>query len=213
MKCFFALAYLPFLMNAQPLSTPPAITPSAVPSALIDRILGIVTPVRPPILTEKIRFHQYVLNTVGPVALIGEGLGAGIGQWQNDPKEWGQGWGAYGKRIGSNLAYNGIRQSITYGTSAFLHEDNRYFVSSDKGLWTRTKYALASTVIARKPDGRRRFSFSSVSGIAGASILSSTWGPQSWKGAGNIAQNAGVSLATNAAFNVMREFLPGLLHR
>ena len=199
---------------AQPLGTspvPPVVTP---PSGFnITRILGIATSDQPAVLTEKLRFQQYWLNTVGPVAIVGEGFGAALGQWRNQPKEWGQGAGAYGKRIGSNLAYNGIRQTITYASSAALHEDNRYFVSVEKGTWARTKYALASTVMARKPDGHRKVSFSAVSGIAGASILSSTWGPQSWKGPKNIVQDAGISLATNAAFNIVREFLPGMLHR
>ena len=47
----------------------------------------------------------------------------------NSPKEWGQGWGAFGQRFGSNLAYNGIRQTITYGGSLALGEDTRYFAS------------------------------------------------------------------------------------
>jgi hypothetical protein len=52
-----------------------------------------------------------------------------------------------------------------------------------------------------------------VSGVIGASAAASVWGPDSWKGAGNIAENAGVSFATTAGLNVVREFLPDIFHR
>ena len=93
-------------------------------------------------------------------------------------KEWGQGWGAFGERFGSNLAYNGIRQTITYGTSVLFHEDNRYFASHKQGVGARTGYALLSTVTARKPDGSRAISISSIAGVLGASAAASIWGPR-----------------------------------
>ena len=179
----------------------------------IDKILGMVGPATPSHMTEKERFQLYVVSTVGPIPLIGEAAGAGISQWDNSPKEWGQGWNAYGERYGSNLAYNAIRQTITYGTSTIFHEDNRYFASNKHGFWKRTGYAVLSSVTARHPDGRETFSFSGVSGVVGASAISSIWGPTSWKGIGNIGENAGISFAATMGLNVVREFLPDILHR
>lgn len=200
------------------LCLPPAIaqqTSPAVadPETKIEKLLGMVAPSEPSELTEKKRFHLYLLSTAGPVPILGEAIGAGIGQWENRPKEWGQGWNAYGKRFGSNLAYNGVRQTITYGTSILFREDNRYFSSHKHGFWARTGYAALSTVTARHPDGERVFSVSSVTGILGASTISSIWGPPSWKGVGNIAGNAGVSFIATAGFNIVREFVPDVLHR
>lgn len=180
---------------------------------LVDKVMGVVTPSEPTELTETKRFHLYVLSVAGPVPLLGEAVGATFGQWRNTPKEWGQGWGAFGQRFGSNLAYNGVRQTITYGTSVLFHEDNRYFASHKQGVGARTSYALLSTVTARKPNGTRAVSISSIVGVFGASAITSLWGPPSWKGAGAIARAAGISFGTTAAFNVVREFLPGILHR
>jgi hypothetical protein len=178
----------------------------------IDKALGIAGPEQPKHLTQKARFQQYLLFTAGPLPILGEIAGTGINQWTNTPHEWGQGWDAYGKRLGSNLGYNAVRQTIAYGSSVALGEDNRYFLSHKHGL-ARIGYALVSTVAARKSDGRRTFSFSSVAGVAGASAISSIWGPPSYKGIGNIAQNAGISLSVTAGFNIVREFLPELRHR
>jgi hypothetical protein len=180
---------------------------------VIDKVLGMVGPSEPSHLTQKDRFQLYLLYTGGPLPLLGEAAGAGISQWKNSPPEWGQGWGAYGDRFGSNLAYNGIRQTISYGASIAFHEDNRYFASGKHGVWGRTGYAILSTFTARRPDGRQSFSVSSVSGVMGASAIASIWGPESWHGAGNIAHNAGISFGATAVLNVVREFLPDVLHR
>jgi hypothetical protein len=182
-------------------------------SDLIDKLLGMVGPASPKQLTEKERFQRYLLDTAGPVPLIGEAAAAGIAQWANRPHEWGQGWNAYGRRYGAFLAYNGVRQTISYGTAVIFHEDARYFASGKSGVWPRTKHALVSTFTARHPDGRTTFSISSVAGVIGAASIQSVWGPPSWQGAGNIAETAGISFATTAGFNVVREFLSDILHR
>ena len=190
---------------------------SAAPAAnhpdLLDHLLALVGPVPADSPAHPERFGEFVLSTVGPVPLIGEAAGAAIGQGLNTPKEWGQGWDALGRRYWSNLAYNGIRQTITYGGSLALGEDTRYFASRRSGWWGRTRHALVSTFTARHADGRDSFSFSATAGVIGASAISSAWGPDSWKGPGNIAENAGVSFASTAACNIVREFLPDILHR
>jgi hypothetical protein len=181
--------------------------------SMLNRVLDMVGPVEYAPITPKVRFQEYVLNTVGPLPVFGEAVGAGIGQWGNSPEEWGQGWGAFGKRYGSNLAYNGVRTTIAYGLAEVLHEDNRYFSSHRVGTGSRVMYALRSTFTARHPDGRTTFSVSGVTGVIGAGALSSIWGPASWKGPGNIAGNVAISFATTAGLNVVREFLPDLLRR
>lgn len=180
---------------------------------ITDRFLALVGPAQTTHLTEKERFQQYMVNTVGPVPLLGEAAAAGLSQWMDHPEEWGQGWGAFGKRYASNLAYNAVRQTIAYGTASAFHEDSRYFPSLEQGFWPRTGHALISTFTARHPDGRQTFSFSSVTGVVGASAISSLWGPARCEGVGDIASNAGISFAATAGLNVVREFLPDILHK
>jgi len=216
----FAVAYSPaaFSQSPQPfvaVAAPVTLTaeaPAEHEMYLIHKVLGMVGPSEPAVLTESERFQQYLLSVGGPVPLLGEAAAAGFGQWTDHPREWGEGWGAYGERYGSNLAYNGVRQTITYAASIALHEDNRYFPSHSHGFWGRSRYAIVSTFAARRPDGQQAFSVSSVSGVIGASAISSMWGPDSSKGYGNIAENAGISFAATAALNLVREFLPDMLH-
>lgn len=208
-----ALALAPFAA-AQTSNTSSRIVapPAAHPDAL-DRVLAWVEPAPADSPGRPERFGELVLSTVGPVPLIGEAAGAAIGQWTNAPKEWGQGWDALGKRYWSNLAYNGIRQTITYGGSLALHEDTRYFASRRSGFWPRARHAVVSTFTARHSNGQDSFSYSATAGVIGAAAISSAWGPNSWKGPGNIAENAGISFASTAVSNVVREFLPDIFHR
>jgi len=180
---------------------------------ILDKTLALVGPVPAGSPPHKERFGEFVRSTIGPVPLMGEAVGAAIEQWMNTPKEWGQGWDAFAKRFGSNLAYNGIRQTITYGGSLTLDEDSRYFASGRTGIWPRTRHALVSTFTARHTDGRVSFSYSSTAGVIGASAISSAWGPDAWRGPDKIAKNAGISFASTAAFNVVREFLPDIFRR
>jgi hypothetical protein len=208
---FLAIALAPLApAQNQAVSAPRA---GANSSVVLDKVLRMAGPADEKPQTRREAFESYLLSTVGPVPILGEAAGAGIGQWMNSPSEWGQGWGAYGKRFGSNMGYNAVRQTITYTAGLALHEDSRYFGSHAQGFWPRTKHALVSTFTARHPDGSRRFAVSSVAGVIGGATLSSVWGPPSWKGAGNIAENAGISFAATAGFNVVREFLPDIFHR
>jgi len=176
-------------------------TPPNKPN-LLDTILVMAGTSEPVEITAKQKFQNYLLSIGGPAPLIAEAASAGLSQWGNNPREWGQGWGAYGQRFGSDLAYNGIRQSILYSLSIPLHEDNRYFPSKAHGFFPRAAHALVSGFIAKHPDGRQRFSFSDIAAVGGASAISSTWGPSSWKGLGNIAGNAGVSFASPLFSNI-----------
>lgn len=173
----------------------------------------MVGPADPKVLTARERFHQYLLNTIGPVPLLGEAVASGINQWNRTPEEWGQGWNAYGKRFLNNLGYNAVRQTTAYGMAEVFHEDSRYFQSHAHGFWPRTRHALAGTFTGRHPDGSREFSVSSVTGVLAASAAQSAWGPPSVRTLRSMGANAGISFATTAAMNIVREFLPDILHR
>ena len=164
-------------------------------------------------LTQKERFRLYVANTIGAPTIAGEAVSAGFSQAIDSPHEWGQGMAGYGKRFASNLAYNAVRQTISYGASIPLHEDNRYFASGRESIKGRIIYALASPLIAHKPDGRATFSFSAAAGIAGAAMIPRYWYPPSWRGVGNAFPNAGWTFAGTAASNLFREFVPDIIRR
>jgi hypothetical protein len=142
---------------------------------------------------------------------VGEAAGAGIGQARNSPWEWGQGGGGYAHRFWNNMAYNGVRQTISYGVSELVHEDNRYFASNKPTIPGRIGYVLISPVTARRRNGHRAFSISAFSGLVGASSISLAWAPPSWHHAGQVGRNFAWSYAGTAGINAVREFMPGIM--
>src|SRR5690242_8784510 len=107
----------------------------------LPRALSFLSPAENVPQSSADRFNDYVFAMVGPFVIVAEGASAGIQQWRDSPHEWGQGGSGYGKRLGNNMAYNGVRQTISYGLAEALHEDNRYFKSKKQGFGGRLFYA------------------------------------------------------------------------
>jgi hypothetical protein len=170
------------------------------------RVLARFEPAPATPQTRAERFHDYLMDTAGPRALGVRLLTAGLNQWSNSPEEWGQGWGAYGKRYANKLGYNATRRTIAFGLAEAAHEDTRYFASRRRGFWSRVGWATLSTFTARTPQGGRRWAVSSTMGVLGAAGISQAWLPASQRGAGQFAQSAGISFASSAALNLVREF-------
>ena len=88
---FLAIACLPaaFSQDSKTLVNPPASTVKKATTLsgenVINKIMGVVGQ-DDTTLTERRRFHLYLMSTVGPVPILAEAAGAGIGQWENSPK-------------------------------------------------------------------------------------------------------------------------------
>ena len=187
--------------------------PAAQPSSenFFVRLLHPLEPQKYTPLTSNARFHEYFGNTFGPYALVRDAAAAGMRQAQNSPYEWGGGAQGYGQRFASALGTSLAQNSISYGLSAALHEDNRYFGSGKTGI-RRVLYAATASFRARRDDGAVGFSYSNVGGVVGGSVTSLAWAPPSWRTASHVGETIGFTFAGQAAFNIFREFLPDLLH-
>jgi hypothetical protein len=77
---------------------------------------------------------------------------------EDKPSEWEQGASGYGKRFANILGQYSIQRTVTLSVASVLREDNRYFNSGKKGLWSRTRYVVAGGMLARHDDGTRHLS-------------------------------------------------------
>lgn len=123
----------------------------------------------------RLLFHAE--SAYGPWALAGSAAWAGLLQEVDFPREWGQGAEGYGKRLGSTLAYSGIRNVIGFGLDSALHEDPRYTRGVDKGFWRRTGHAVRGTILTRTDSGKEEFSMWRFGSAYGATLLSNEWYP------------------------------------
>ncbi len=163
-------------------------------------------------MTQAQRLRYYFNSTFSLSTVAVAAAGAGTLQLWNIPKEWGQGAEGYGRRMGDLYGQHIIVQTLMYGSSSLLHEDNRYFRSGKSGLWPRLKYAAMSALITRRDDGSTRFAYTRIGSFAAGAFISRAWQPRSITSAGDGAVNFGSFVAVQVGFNVAREFFPRFIH-
>jgi len=161
---------------------------------------------RPLTAAEKARF--YAKGLFSPFHFVAAASSAGITQWEDVPKAWGEGAEGYGRRFGNYVLKETTQRTLRLGLEELLHEDNRYFASGEHGFGRRILYAIKSSVLARKDDGTSRISLSQIGSTAGAAFISRLWQPSTNNSAGDGAVSFGIGMGANAGLNIMREFVP-----
>lgn len=124
----------------------------------------------------RLKFHAE--SAYGPWALVGSAAWAGLLQEIDFPREWGQGAEGYGTRLGSTLAYSGMRNAIGFGLDSALHEDPRYSRAVDKRFWWRMGHVVRGTILTRTDSGKETLSAWRVGSAYGATFLSNEWYPE-----------------------------------
>jgi hypothetical protein len=140
-------------------------------------------------------------------ALIGA-----IGQAENSESGYGQGWAAYGKRVGSSAADGTIENFMTGAIlPSILHQDPRYFQMGKGKTWNRLTYSASRILITRSDSGHKQFNFSEVVGSAlSAGISTYSYHPHSDRHISDVADVWGTQLGTDAITIVLKEFWPDI---
>src|SRR6266850_2170100 len=136
---------------------------------------------------------------------------SGIAQAKNDPKEWGQGWDAYGKRYGASFADNSIG---TYMTTAIfpslLHEDPRYYQLGNGRFAHRAYHAINRLFVVRTDSGHERFNFSESTGNAVAAAISNAYHVPEDRTASRNASTFAFLILYDGMNNELKEFWPDI---
>ena len=206
---FFAASAAMLIQNPAAAQTALAETPAAATS---DSGSVARSPEYVP-MTFSERSRKYILSAFGPGAVARAATSSAVRQLEDAPKEWRQGAEAYGDRFGSAFAQNVIRQALEFGGSAALHQDNRYFRSTDTGFGKRAKHAVVSVFLARTEGGQSQFAYSRFGAVLGSAFISRLWQPRSDDSAGDAAVSFGLTMAVDAGWNLFKEFRPAFLAR
>jgi hypothetical protein len=141
------------------------------------------------------------------------GVGSGVNQLNNTPREWGQGAAGFGRRFASAFGKHIVHKAIQYPVSKLLHEEFGYHRSEKQGFGPRLKDALLATVITRKTTSEKRtVAVGEISGAMGSGLISRLWQPASVRTIGHGFSSGGITLAVDAGLNVVREFWPNIRH-
>jgi hypothetical protein len=139
------------------------------------------------------------------------GILSGIAQAKNDPKEWGQGWDAYGKRYGASFADNSIG---TYMTTAIfptlLQEDPRYYQLGNGRFAHRAYHAINRLFVVRTDSGHERFNFSESAGNAVAAAISNAYHVPEDRTASRNLTTFAFLIMYDGLDNELKEFWPDI---
>ena len=136
---------------------------------------------------------------------------AGIAQARNDPKEWGQGWNAYGQRFGANFADNSIGTYMTVAVFPTLfREDPRYYQMGRGGFRCRAYHAVNRLFVTRTDSGHTHFNYSESVGNAVAAAISNIYHVPSDRTASRNATTFAFLIVYDGLSNGLKEFWPDI---
>jgi hypothetical protein len=163
--------------------------------------------------TEKTKIRNYLFDAFGPYPIAGAAILGAVNQAHNAPPEWGQGFNAYGERVGSHFGISLATTTTRYALAEAFREDTLYYRCGCTGVIKRMEHALISTVTARHgADGHRRLSFPAlIAPYAGASTAIYGWYPGRYDVKDSLRMGNYALLAA-AVGNIAREFLYGGPH-
>lgn len=182
-----------------------------------DRVMGVrpsqtvdsEKPVCP--LTNAEKLHVFLKDSYSPFNIVAAAFNAAILQASQGRKGYGQGWDAYASRFGAAMAdseSSGLFQSFLL--PALFHQDPRYFRMREGPVMRRGMYAVTRIFVTHGDNGRHQFNFSEVLGGFASSGVSNAYYPRDQRDAGDVLYRAGLGIASDAGWNLLKEFGPDI---
>jgi len=160
-------------------------------------------------LTASQKYRLAVRSIVDPATFV---IAAGFAEIEQSTDEFsgfGPGWEGYGKRYGALLADGAIGGMLGGAVLPVLfHQDPRYFYKGTGTKWQRAWYAIGTSVITRGDNGKWQPGYAAVLGDFASGAISNLYYPaQNRNGAELTIENGFLAIASNAAGNLLQEFV------
>jgi Carboxypeptidase regulatory-like domain len=159
-------------------------------------------------LTTGQKFKLAFRSEIDPISFVGAAFGAGLEQWQNDYRGYGEGAKGYFTRMGASYG-DGFNNAFIAGAilPSILHQDPRYFYKGKGSIRSRALYAISAIVICKGDNGRWQPNYSFVLGNFASGALSNSYYPPANRGIRLTLVNATLATASSAVNNLFQEFL------
>jgi hypothetical protein len=137
-------------------------------------------------------------------------LTAAYSQMNNQTPKYGQGWDAYGKRVGAALGDFDSQNFFSAGLLAcLLHQDPRYFrMGPESGTVRRIAYSISRLFVIRQDSGKLAFNASNIFGIILGIAASNAYYPAASRNGTVMEGRLGTSMMGGAVGNLLSEFWP-----
>ena len=142
-----------------------------------------------------------------PVAAFYDGL-----TMANPPKayppEWRQGLPGFARNYGDFMASWTSVQGGKFVAASILHEDPRYFTSTNKNFFARTFNAVRYVVIDRSDSGHPRLALANVAGAFAGGFVGNAYLPDPYANASHGFSRSALALTGFFTSNMADEFHP-----
>jgi hypothetical protein len=144
-------------------------------------------------LTSRQRQRIYLQQTfTTPSAYVKRMFVAGINQWREAPLQWGDGWGAYGKRFASCEGQFITSNTLTFLGNTVLKYEPMYDQCECSGFLRRTRHAIMRNFLTYDfSEHRLRPQWALYGGAFAGGVISTTWRPSNY------------SVLTNGVFAIL----------
>jgi len=158
-------------------------------------------------LTALRKFELALKVSTDPVTAAGVFFIASAKQAGDTPK-YGQGWGAFGDRLGATTA-DGFTDIMIGGAilPSLLHQDPRYFYQGTGTTSSRIRHAIASPFYTRNDNGSWGPNYSTVGGVLASAALANLYYPRANRGAGLVFGNFAIGMAERVGAALAQEFV------
>jgi hypothetical protein len=158
------------------------------------------------------KFRLAVKNFSDPLNIAGTALDSGISTATSSSKSaFGTGWPGFGRRFGMSMSDEALSEFFsTYLVSTLAHQDPHYHRDPGSSAGRRIAYALSRVVISRSDSGKPMFNFAEFVGTTAASLVESSYHFERDESPGAVSSRIFVSIGSDAAWNLMNEFLPDI---
>lgn len=162
-------------------------------------------------LTLRERFALQTRISFCPTALLMPAVETGITMAKPPdgyPHDWSDGPGAFGRNYASELGRHTTSGYTHFAAAALLHEDPRYYPSSQSGVLPRVLHAVAFTAFDHSDSGHRILAASNFIGATAGGFIGMTWEPNGFNDVTHAYQRSSLELLAFVARNLAAEFAP-----
>jgi hypothetical protein len=158
------------------------------------------------------KFQLFVNQSISPPYILVAAISSAYDQ-AIDTKGYGQGWDAYGRRFGDDMARASSTSFFsTFVLSSTLHQDPRFFPQYRPTFWGSVKYSAKRVFVTRTDSGREVFNTSGIVGTVAAEALSNAYVPAAQQGTGSTLERIGIDLAWRFGGNMFKNYWPVFFH-
>lgn len=158
------------------------------------------------------KFRLFVNQSISPPFVLMAAISSAYDQ-AIDTKGYGQGWDAYGRRFGDDMARASSNSFFgNFVLASALHQDPRFFPQYRPTFWGSVKYSAKRVFVTRTDSGRETFNTSGILGTVAAEGLSNAYVPGAQQGTGPTLERIGIDLAWRFGGNMFKNYWPMFFH-